>query len=175
MVASTHTCVTCNHSHTHIGMHLHTYLLTHSCINIPAHTLTHDTHAHTHTQIHACVHPYHTHISTDTHAHTQRLYSHMHRTASASSLSLPPHTVHTHILIPIHMCTQLLKCMHSYTLKCTQICTHTYTHILDCQGTTHMSQTQSAIVKTAQPLIKSSFFILHMNWPTSTSLPHSTQ
>ena len=130
MVASTHTCVTCNHSHMHIGMHSHTYLLTHSCINTPAHTLTHDTNAHTHTRIHACVHPYHTHISTDTHTHThtQRIYNHMHRTASASSLSLPPHTMHTHTLIPIHMCTQLLKCMHIYTLKCTQICTHTYTH-----------------------------------------------
>lgn len=128
MVASTHTCVTCNHSHmhkactcTHIFSHLHKYTCTHS--------YTWYTCSQTHTQIHACVHPYHTHIPTDTHRHTQRIYSHTHRTASASSLSSPPHTVHTHTLIPIHVCTQLLKCMQIYILKCTQICTHTYTHM----------------------------------------------
>ena len=177
MVASTHTCVTCNHSHMHIGMHSHTYLLTHSCINTPAHTLTHDTNAHTHTQIHACVHPYHTHISTDTHTHThtKNIQSH-----AQNSLCLLPlltssynaHT-HTHTYSYVHTATQMHA--HLHTQVHPDLHTHIHTHILDCQGTTHISQVQSAIVKTAQPLIKSSFFILHMNWPTSTSLPHSTQ
>lgn len=131
MVASTHTCVICNHSHMHTGMHLQTYLLTHSCINTPAHTLTHDTHAHTHNKyMHACIHITYTYPLTPMDTHKEYTVTCTEQPLLPPSPYLLTQCTRTH--------SYLFICAHSYSKACrfthssAPRFAHTHTHT--CSG-----------------------------------------
>lgn len=159
----------CSHTHTqtplHTSSHAHAHARTHTC----AHTniqCMHPQHTHTHSHLHTCT-------CTPTYTRTHMLKMHMvtytdqPRPPSLSSL---PHIMHSHTLTPMsHMCTHKGTATHMLTPM------HTHSHTQGCHATIRTSQTQAAIFKIAHPLIKSSFFILHTNWPTSASLPLPTQ
>lgn len=166
------------HTYTHMNMLLcmHLYTCTHTqlCTNtlaIPSHVHTYAcTHTCSYTQIYsACTHTTHTHTLTSSHTCT---CTHAKKAQSSTLTSLG--------LLPSP--PSLTQCSHTHSCPRTcHICAHTNgqpltcSHTLGCHATIHTLQTQAAIFKMAHPLIKSSFFILHINWPTSASLFLPTQ
>lgn len=115
----------------HTGMHLQTYLLTHSCINTPAHTLTHDTHAHTHNKyMHACIHITYTYPLTPMDTHKEYTVTCTEQPLLPPSPYLLTQCTRTH--------SYLFICAHSYSKACrfthssAPRFAHTHTHT--CSG-----------------------------------------